>query len=49
MFIVTVLLWLSLVFIPDAPPDGWKQLASGMDYQNIIAKTPAQQVIQRLH
>jgi len=41
MFNFAVLLWLGLAFMPEVAPDGWKQLAPGMDYQNITEKIPS--------
>ena len=38
MFNLTILLWLAITFVPDAPADGWKQLAQGIDIQYITAK-----------
>jgi hypothetical protein len=37
MFKTAVLLWFAITIVPDTPPDGWKQLAPGMDYTNITA------------
>lgn len=37
MSVLNILFWFALAILPKTAPDGWKQIAPGMDYQNITA------------
>jgi hypothetical protein len=41
MVIFPVLFWLAFTLVPNASPDGWKQLAQGIEIQYLTAKKPS--------